>query len=600
MAALIVCVPIAVVVLVATDGGWRAAVISTFILAIISLSQVVVTGYAGQVSLAQLPIAGAAAFLLSVFSSDLSMPFPLAPVLAAVLATVLGVVVGLPALRIRGLAVAVVTLALAVALEAFWFRNPDLNGGVDGAPIANPELFGIDLGIGAGEGYPRLTFGFACLLILVVVAVGVAWLRRSRLGASMLAVRANERSAAAAGIDVRRVKLAAFAIAAFIAAVGGCLLGYQQNVASSSTYAALAGIGLFATAYLCGVTSVSGGILAGVAGAGGLMFLAMERWLHLGDYYAMFSGLMLVLVVIQNPEGIVGPLHEKIRIWRNRKSAPLPSELTAEAPPEMATLTRSEPGEEILHLNGIGVRYGAVVAVDDVTLAVREGEILGLIGPNGAGKTTFIDGISGYASADGTVSLNGESLDGLPPHRRSRAGLGRTFQGIELYEDLTVEENVVVGTTAAADRPTSEDLDQLYRLLGLGSVAKRPVAELSQGRRQLVSVARALAGRPRVVLLDEPAAGLDSDESLWLGERLQAMRDSGVTVVMIEHDMGLVLEICDKIAVLDLGRLIAFGTPDEIKGNPEVVRAYLGSTHNKVDPDDVDSSDDTMTKEPVS
>ncbi|SDU26789.1 ABC-type branched-chain amino acid transport system, ATPase component [Gordonia westfalica] len=215
---------------------------------------------------------------------------------------------------------------------------------------------------------------------------------------------------------------------------------------------------------------------------------------------------------------------------------------------------------------------------------VRDVEIIGLIGPNGAGKTTFIDAISGFADATGSVTLEGDSLDGQRPYQRSRHGLGRTFQGIELYDDLSVRENVAVGTTAARHRPNTatlgdDDLDRLFELWHLTPVVDRQVKELSQGQRQLVSVARALAGRPRVVLLDEPAAGLDSTESLWLGHRLRAIRDAGVTVVMIDHDMELVLAVCDRIVVLDLGKVIAIGTPDEIRSNPAVTSAYLGATH---------------------
>jgi ABC-type branched-subunit amino acid transport system ATPase component len=237
-----------------------------------------------------------------------------------------------------------------------------------------------------------------------------------------------------------------------------------------------------------------------------------------------------------------------------------------------------------------------VVAVDNVSFDVRGGEIVGLIGPNGAGKTTLIDAVSGFAAAAGRVELGGRQLGTLKPHLRSRRGLGRTFQGIELYDDLTVRENVEVGTTAAryaakADpggarsaangrtAPSSGDIDLFLNILHLAEVSDAPVKELSVGQRQLVSVARAMAGRPRVVLLDEPAAGLDSTESRWLGERLRAIRDAGITIVMVDHDMNLVLEVCDRILVLDLGRVIASGTPEEIQRNPDVTKAYLGTTH---------------------
>ena len=230
------------------------------------------------------------------------------------------------------------------------------------------------------------------------------------------------------------------------------------------------------------------------------------------------------------------------------------------------------------------MRYGGVVANEDVTFEVYPGEIVGLIGPNGAGKTTLLDAISGYARATGSVELLGRKLDALKPYQRSRDGLGRTFQGIELYDDLSVRENVEVGTTAArfsrgGEAQSSPGVDDYFNILDLAAVADDPVRQLSVGQRQLVSITRALAGRPTIVLLDEPAAGLDVTESRWLGERLRAIRDAGTTVLMVDHDMGLVLDVCDRIVVLDLGRVIAVGTPGEIERNAEVRRAYLGTTH---------------------
>lgn len=577
----------AAVLLVATQGSVRGAVVTTFILGVIALSQVVVTGYAGQVSLAQLAIAGVAAFTLSRLTSDLGIPFPIAPILAALIATVAGVVVGLPALRLRGLPVAIVTLAMAVAVEALWFRNVDFNGGLDGAPVKAPKLFGLDLSIGAGESYPRIGFGILCLVVLTAAAFGVAWLRTHRLGASMLAVRANERSAAAAGIDVRRVKIAAFAIGSFIAAIGGTLMAYQQNGAAPTSYTAIAGISLFAMVYLAGVSSVAGGILAGVIGAGGILFLALDRWIHFGSYFGIVAGLLLVVTIIRNPEGVVGPLHTlAARVGRGRQGPQVAATAAPSTAPDAPVI-----GGPVLTVRDIGVRYGGVTALEDVSFDVREGEILGLIGPNGAGKTTLVDAISGYADYTGSVRLEEHALDGVAPHRRSRAGLGRTFQGIELYDDLTVRENVVVGTTATLGRfddAHEPDLDRLFATLDLSEVADRPVDEISQGRRQLVSVARALAGRPHVVLLDEPAAGLDSGESQWLGERLRAARAGGVTVVMVEHDMGLVLDVCDRVVVLDLGKVIAVGTPAEIQSDPTVIAAYLGGSSSS-EPDGADT-----------
>ncbi|AFR49417.1 branched-chain amino acid ABC transporter permease/ATP-binding protein [Gordonia sp. KTR9] len=577
--------------LILTDGSYRGAVIVSITLAIVALSQVVVTGFAGQISLAQLTLAGVSAFMLSRFTTDWGIPFPLAPILAALVATVVGLVVGLPALRIRGLPVAVVTLSLAVFLEMFWFRNNKFNGGSDGAKVEDPSLFGFDLGIGSGDSYPRISFGILCLIVLVITALATVKLRTSRLGASMLAVRANERSAAASGINVSRTKMIAFGVGAFIAGIGGSLMAYQQTLAVPESFSAMGGIAMFAVVYLAGVTCVSGGLLAGVMGAGGILFIFLDRVANVGAYYSVVTGILLVVTVIFNPEGIISEIQKNVTWVRTKLTKAPQRDAVADlditggnikpyAGPERPI------GDVLLSAEGVSVQYGGVVALDDVSFDVRDGEIIGLIGPNGAGKTTFIDALSGFADATGSVTLLAEKLDALPPYRRSREGLARTFQGIELYDDLSVRENVSVGTTASQhrgpDRPPLDDagLDDLYEVLHLSTVIDRPVRELSQGQRQLVSVARALAGRPRVVLLDEPAAGLDSTESMWLGDRLRAIRDAGLTIVMVDHDMELVLDVCDRIVVLDLGRVIAIGTPEQVRNDRAVTKAYLGATHS--------------------
>ncbi|WP_109524575.1 branched-chain amino acid ABC transporter permease/ATP-binding protein [Nocardia aurea] len=572
---------VAMISLAALNNEWRAGLITSLIFSVIALSLVVVTGYAGQVSLAQLALAGAAGFLLGPIADSWGVPFPFAPLVAAAAASALGVVVGLPALRVRGLTVAVVTLALAYAIEAVWFRNSDIVSS-SGVRIPPARLFGYDLGIGSGTEYPRLAFGVLCLIVLIAVGVAVAILRRSRLGARMLAVRANERSAAASGINVVRTKLVAFAIGGFIAGIGGCLMAYQQTTVSFEPFAALAGLALFATVYLVGVTSVSGGLLAGLLGAGGIVFVALDKLVAGADWYQVAVGIGLVLTVLLNPEGLVGPGHRLAGRLRARNN-PTPT-ITTTYIPDNAAL-EPEPIEiseqDALTLHEVTVRYGGVVAVDLVDLSVPRGAIVGLIGPNGAGKTSLIDAISGFAPANGRITLGDNRIDELRSFERIRAGLGRTFQAVELYDDLSVSENVLVGRTSRG-RKTERDhseLDELFELLDLTEVRDVPVGELSHGMRQLVSIARALAGRPRVLLLDEPAGGLDTNESRWLADRLRAIRASGVSILLVEHDMGLVLSLCDRIHVLDFGRTLATGTPSQIRNDRAVAEAYLGSAH---------------------
>ena len=242
----------------------------------------------------------------------------------------------------------------------------------------------------------------------------------------------------------------------------------------------------------------------------------------------------------------------------------------------------------VLKATGISVRFGGVHAVVDVDLEVGDGQLVGLIGPNGAGKTTFIDAISGIVRSEGRVELDGEDLTRRPPHVRARRGLARTWQSIELFDDLSVRENLLVAShrpslwrvikeTVTPPKPWSAETDAVLELLGLESTADRLPSDLSQGQRKLVGIARALVAKPRVVCLDEPAAGLDTAESEELGVRLRRLADGGQAMLLVDHDMGLVLGICDHVIVLEFGTVIAQGPPDVVRSDERVIAAYLGS-----------------------
>ena len=586
-------------------GNNRAGLYTSFITAIITLSLVVVTGYTGQISLAQLTFAGVSAYILSTFAHTWGIPFPIAPLLAALVAAVVGVLIGIPALRVRGLMLGVVTLTFAAGVEAIWFNNNSLDGGASGLAIPTPTLFGMNLGIGSGNDFPRPAFGIMCLIVLTAVAFGVSWLRTSRLGSAMLAVRADERSAAAAGINVVRIKLIGFAISAFIAGIGGSLLAYQLSNVTFQDFDAFLGLVLFSVAVVAGITSVSGGIVAGIITSGGLLV----TWISSGvgqsgvsNWYGVVAGIGVILTVIFNPEGVVGPIHLALEQRRVRhvetgaggrvvipvKAATPVPEGTAEVPAGVGanghgSTTPPADGElaPLLEVQDLLVRYGGVVAVDKVSFRVHEGQIVGLIGPNGAGKTTTIDALCGFSGYDGAVVFDGQNVVDRLPHERAALGLGRTFQLAGVCEDMTVEENVQVGQHRGGSGG-QEELEHILDDLGLLPLRDLQVAMLSQGQRQLVSVGRALAGKPRLLLLDEPAAGLDSTESAWLAEQLRAVRDRGVTILLVDHDMSLVLNLCDSIEVLDFGALIATGSPDEIRANEQVSTAYLGATQRKL------------------
>jgi ABC-type branched-subunit amino acid transport system ATPase component len=241
----------------------------------------------------------------------------------------------------------------------------------------------------------------------------------------------------------------------------------------------------------------------------------------------------------------------------------------------------------VLTARGIAVSYGGVHALTDVDLTVEPGQVVGLIGPNGAGKTTFIDAVTGFTAHRGTVHLDGRQLTGTAPHLRARAGLARTWQSGDLFDDLSVGENLAVaaepqswwGSLARTLRGPGRVPDPVRQVLsrvGLESAIDAVAADLSQGQRKLIGVARALATSPRVVCLDEPAAGLDTGESRELGRRLRSVADAGTALVLIDHDMGLVMGVCDHVVVLEFGRVIAAGPPERVRTDPAVIAAYLG------------------------
>jgi branched-chain amino acid transport system ATP-binding protein len=250
--------------------------------------------------------------------------------------------------------------------------------------------------------------------------------------------------------------------------------------------------------------------------------------------------------------------------------------------------------DAVLRAKGVSVSFGGVQALSGVDLEVGPGRLVGLIGPNGAGKTTFIDAISGFVRCRGRVELGGRDLSSAPPHARARRGLARTWQSVELFDDLTVRENLAVaaahrrpmwaGVKEALSRsaPAAPELDEALGLLGLEADADRLATDLPQGKRKLVGVARALAARPRLLCLDEPAAGLDVAESADLGRHLRTVVEAGTATLLVDHDMGLVLSVCDHVVVLNFGMVIAQGPPDVVRGDPDVVTAYLGSAAAEV------------------
>ena len=598
---------VAAVALTILRGPYRAGLIQSLVTALLCCSLVVLTGYVGQISMAQLAFAGVGGFTFAKVATSWGLPLPLSLALAALAAVPLGFVIGLPAVRVRGVQLAVVTLGAGVVVEEFVFNNPDFTGGFVGAAVPPATLGGLDLDIRAStpEAYPRLGFGFLVLALLAIVGFALAHLRRTAAGRAMLSVKSNERAAASVGVDVAAVKLQSFVVAAAIAGLAGAVIGLQQGTLSGQSFSVFGSLGYLAVAYIAGIGRVAGAMVAGILLAdGGLQIIILDRWIGFEEYQMLLIGLGLILAAINEPAGIAGRMAAVSgRIWagleglagaRAQTSAkPALAPVAYLPPPAGATAqddaAESSPAAPILTVESLTVRRGGVLAVDDVSLTVPKGAIVGLIGPNGAGKTTFIDAVTGFVPcARGHTRLRGAELSRLSPHRRARAGLARTFQSVELFDELTVADNVRVAADPhrlgglvrdflrRADADGEKAVVWALRLLDLADAADEAPGDLSNGHRKLVGVARALAARPALVMLDEPAAGLDTAESRDLAERLRRVRRAGVAVLLVDHDMSLVLDVCDWVYVLDFGRLIASGPPEVVSRDPAVLASYLG------------------------
>jgi branched-chain amino acid transport system permease protein len=533
----------------------------TYAIAVFGLS--VVLGLCGQINLAQAGFFALGAYAVGLGTADCNLPFFVCLAGGMAIAFVAGGLLGLSTLRLGGHYLAMVTISFQQILTVTLINAIGITHGPDGVSgIKRPDLFA------SSQAYLALA-----VAILAITGCLVWRLANTGLGRAMRAVRDNEIAASAAGIDVYRTKVAAFAICALLGGLGGGLFAGGFAYISPDQFAFSDSIVFLTMALLGGIGSP-----VGAAIGTGLLILIPE-WLRFlksvpGLYLAIY-GLAVILIVVFMSDGIWGFI---ARLFR-RPVAALPPPV---APLALKPADSGAPAA--LEVRGLAKYFGGLKAVDGIDFTVRRGGVHALIGPNGSGKTTTLNVVSGlYRPTAGRILVDGVDVTALSAHRRTIAGLGRTFQNIRLFRSMTALENVVIGAErdgnsqvararAALEARARAALD----FVGLGARAGEVVTRFSYGHQRLIEIARALAANPTVLLLDEPAAGLNSSEKKSLHDLLDKIAAQGLTILIIDHDMTLVAGVAQHLTVLNFGRRIADGDTAAVLQHPDVVAAYLG------------------------
>ncbi len=530
------------------------------------LGMTIVLGYAGQINLAQATFFGLGAYAVAIGTVVLGLNFWIALLMGIGMAVVAGFVLGLTTLRLGGHYLAMITISFQIIFDLVLVNWSQVTQGPDGvAGIGRPSLFGFEL---IDDRYYLLL----CMAILYAAIFMVWWLPQTRTGRGMRAVRENELAAEVSGINTLRVKVVAFTMSAGLAGVGGAFYAAGFAYISPDNFNFTRSIEFLTMVLLGGAQSAFGGVL------GTSLLILLPEWLRfLKEVYLAVYGLAVILIMVFLPAGIWGLLRAPFD--RRRKRLTIDTDA-------IAALDLTVPIDDqspILQINDVRKYFGGVKAVDGVSLQVARGTVHALIGPNGSGKTTTLNVLNGiYSATSGSVTFDGTDITGMSPHERAGLGIGRTFQNIRLFPTMSVVENVMIGAQRANNpiKPGREALRQralsALKFVEMADKAELIVQNLPYGHQRLVEIARALAGHPRFLLLDEPAAGLNQTEKKELGDLLKRLSGHGLTIFLIEHDIGLIEQISDKITVLNFGKKIAEGTPQEVLRHPDVITAYLG------------------------
>ncbi len=580
--------------------------------ALCALSLTVLTGWAGQLSLGQMAFAGIGAMLMAAFTRGLNVDLRIGDVrflkagiqpltfatsitLAVAITAGLAALVGASALRVKGLYLAVTTFAFGLAAQQYLYRQPLLSGGFnDSVPYQRTNLFGLSLA--TQKAFYYLVLGFLALAVLVV-----ARLRGTGIGRVTVAVRDNPDTAAAYTISPTRTKLRAFALAGGLAALGGALIaGNIQSVPTTRFFTVADSLLLVSIVVIGGLGSVAGAVL------GAVWVIGLPAFFPDNDIVPLLtSSVGLLVLLLYFPGGLVQIGHATraaILQWAERRHPAVAEKRHHAVPVAPRPSERPVLGDGVpaLRATDVTVRFGGIVAVDKVSLELRDGEILGLIGTNGAGKSTLMNAIGGFVPASGSIEVVGQTVTGRSPAARARLGLGRTFQSATLFPELTVRETVLValearrrtGLVASAvfwppairvERARRGEADEIIDFLGLGRYADAFIQDLSTGTRRIVELAGLLALDARVLCLDEPTAGVAQRETEAFGPLIvEIRRELGAAALIIEHDMPLIMSISDRVHCLELGRVISEGDPETVRADPAVIASYLGTDERAI------------------